>query len=537
MSYIPLRQIGSGGIVSDQNPYDLELTQFPSGNNVAFHDGYLGTSLGYTLETDQTIVGDDGGTPTYTSKELTGVKGWVAGGDSTLIVGAINRLYRWDGSNFDDVTREDAQNNKTLYTNSPRWQMEQMGLGMLANNGANVPQYMEPDYSCFENLPNFPSTTTTQCIKPYRSFLVMLGYEEGGNSYPYTVRWSDAYDPRGYPSSYSITDTTTLGGENVLSGNNGELVDQLTLNNAQIIYAERGVYAMDYVGAPFVFTFRDVFNDDGIINRGAVASFFNQHLVVGNNDIYIHDGNQKKSVADRKVRRTFFNSIADTRSIYCQTVTDRSEVWICYADSDAPDTTSANRALVYNWTQDSFTFIDLPNIRQLTVSEVIDPSGGWDDAEADETDWNNSSLYWSNASRTTEADALKVFGVDTENSKIYLMSNSHGANGSSINSFIESRKIDLDAVLGKATNNIKQIKGVLPQIRGSGVVNVSLGISESPQDAVTWHSTVGYNIDTDHMIDFRSSGRFFAIRFQSNSNADHWQLTGLDIDVEEVASR
>jgi len=532
MTYIPLRQIGSGGIVSDQNPYDLELTQFPDGNNVAFHDGYLGTTLGYTLETDQTVVGDDNGTPTYTSKQLTGIKGWMADGDSTLIVGSLNKLYRWDGSTFDDVTRTASD-----YTNSPKWQVEQMGLGMLANNGANVPQYMEPDYTNFVDLPSFPSAITTQCIKPYRSFLVMLGYEEGGNSYPYTVRWSDAYDPRGYPASYSITDTTTLGGENVLSGNNGQLVDQLTLNNAQIIYAERGVFAMDYVGAPFVFTFRDVFNDDGIINRGAVASFFNQHLVVGNNDIYVHDGNQKRSIVDRKVRRTFFNAVADTRSIYCQTVTDRSEVWICYADSDAPDRTSANRALVYNWTQDSFTFIDLPSIRQLTVSEVIDPSGGWDDAYTEDIRWDESSLYWSNASRTTEADSLQVFGVDTENSKIYLMNNSHGADGSTINSYVESTKIDLDVVLGKATNNIKQIKGIMPQIRGAGVVNVSLGVSDAPQDPVTWQSTVGYNIDTDHKIDFRSCGRYFAIRVQSNSNTDHWQLTGLDIDVEEVASR
>ncbi|MDB2699889.1 hypothetical protein N9Y51_04580, partial [Alphaproteobacteria bacterium] len=75
MTYVPLRQIGSGGIVSDQNPYDLELTQFPDGNNVAFHDGYLGTALGYTLETDQNAVGS-----------LTGVKGWMAGGNSTLVV-------------------------------------------------------------------------------------------------------------------------------------------------------------------------------------------------------------------------------------------------------------------------------------------------------------------------------------------------------------------------------------------------------------------------------------------------------------------
>lgn len=522
MTYVPLRQIGSGGIVSDQNPYDLELTQFPDGNNVAFHDGYLGTTLGYTLETDQTAVGS-----------LTGVKGWMAGGNSTLVVGGQNSLYRWDGTTFSDVTREDGSGNKVSYTNSPRWQSEQVGVGMLCNNGADTPQYMDPSDTEFQNLPNFPSITT-KCIKPYRSFLIMLGYYTANDEYPYTVRWSDAYDPTGYPASYDIADTTTLAGENVLSGNSGELIDQLTLNNAQIIYAERGVFAMDYVGAPFVFSFREVFNDDGIINRGAVASFFNQHLVVGHNDIYVHDGNQKKSIVDKKVRRTFFNAIADTRSVYCQTVTDRSEVWICYADADAPDSQSANRALVYNWSQDAFTFIDLPNLRELTLSEVIDPSGSWSTVGGT---YAESSAYWSNVSQDVEADSLKIFGVDTENSSVFQMSNSRGASGSNINSYLESTKIDLDVVLGKATNNIKQINGIMPQVRGQGIISVSLGVSESPTDSVSWQSTVSYNIDSDHKIDFRSSGRYFAIRFESTSNTDHWQLTGLDIDVAEVASR
>ena len=131
----------------------------------------------------------------------------------------------------------------------------------------------------------------------------MAGYESGSTKHPYTVRWSDEYEPTGVPQDYNIGSTTNLAGENVLSGNNGALVDQLTLNNSQIIYAERGVFAMDFIGAPLVFSFRELFSDDGILNRGAVASFPNGHLVVGNNDIYVHDGNQKQSIVDKRVRK------------------------------------------------------------------------------------------------------------------------------------------------------------------------------------------------------------------------------------------
>jgi hypothetical protein len=518
MAYIPLRQIGSGGLVTDQDPYDLELTQFPSGNNVSFHEGRLGKSLGHSEKTTTPVA------PTH-------VQGWLYAGSNTLVIGSLQKLYRFDGSTMSNVTKT---SDSTNYSNSPRWQSEQLGVAMMFNNGAQAPQYMLPNGTRFADLPAWPSGVITSNIKPYKSFLIMAGYEQGSNKYPYTVRWSDAYDPTSVPTDYNIASTTNLAGENVLSGNNGELVDQLTLNNTQIIYAERGVFAMDFVGAPFVFSFREVFADDGIINRGAVASFFNKHLVVGHNDIYIHDGNQKRSIVDKRVRQTFFNAVADTRSVYCQTINDRSEVMICYADSDAADSQTANRALVYNWAQDAFTFIDLPNLRALAVSEALNPEGGWDDAAGT---WGQSSDFWSNASLTTEASSLTIFGAGYQASRIYELNKTHGAAGNAVNSFVEATKIDLDSVIQKATNNIKQINGIMPQIEGQGSVNISVGVSNSPQDGVAWQSTTQYNIETDHKIDVRASGRYFALRIESQSASDYWRVTGLDIDINEVASR
>lgn len=518
MPYIPLRKIGSGGIVTDQNPYDLELTQFPSGNNVSFHQGRIGKSLGYTQSQALSFA------PTH-------VAGWMYEGNNTIVIGSLNKLYRYNGASVTDVTKT---SDATTYSNSPRWQSEQLGTDMMFNNGSETPQYMTPNGSRFADLPAWPSGLITPCVKPYRSFLIMAGYEQGSNKYPYTVRWSDAYDPTSVPSDYSISSTTNLAGENVLSGNNGVLVDQLTLNNSQMIYAETGVFAMDFVGAPFVFSFREVFSDDGIINRGAVASFFNSHLVVGKNDIYVHDGSQKRSIVDNRVRKQFYSAIADTRSIYCQTVNDRSEVWICYADGDAADSQSANRALVYNWAQDAFTFIDLPNTRALSIAQKLDTSGNWGSTGAT---WDSVTDYWSSASQDTEANTLRVFSIGYSDNALFEMNDSHGAAGAAINSFVEATKIDFDTVLGTSNNTIKQINGILPQIEGQGTVNITVGVSNSPQDGVSWLPTKTYNVESDHKVDVRASGRYFALRVESTSASDYWTLTGLDIDINEVAGR
>tara|TARA_R110002124_G_C8963958_1_gene514311 strand:+ start:1622 stop:3178 length:1557 start_codon:yes stop_codon:yes gene_type:complete len=518
VAFVPLRKIGSGGIVTDQDPYDLELTQFPDGNNVQFHEGRIGKALGHSIANSLSFA------PTH-------AHGWRYAGNNTLIIGSLNKLYRYNGTATTDVTKT---SDATTYSNSPRWQSEQLGLAMMLNNGSQTPQYMYPTGTRFADLPNWPSTVTSSCIKPYRSFLIMAGYDTSSTTHPYTVRWSDEYNPTSVPGDYDITSTTNLAGENVLTGNNGALVDQMSLNNSQIIYAESGVFAMDFIGAPFVFSFREVFSDDGIINRGAVAAFFNKHLVVGNNDIYVHDGNQKESIVDKRVRRTFFNSVQDTRSVFCHTIEDKSEVWICYADEDADNILSANRALVYNWSQNAFTFIDLPNVRALASSDVLDTSGGWD---ANNLTWANSNEYWSTSSLNTTNKGVGVYAVGSENNKLYQMNNTHGAAGQPLNAFLEATKIDLDTVLGKANNAIKQLVGIMPQIEGQGAVSISIGVSDSPQGGVQWKTPVIYNIESDHKIDVRTSGRYFALRIESNHVEDFWRLTGLDIDVSEVAGR
>tara|TARA_B110000879_G_scaffold24442_1_gene32492 strand:+ start:668 stop:2227 length:1560 start_codon:yes stop_codon:yes gene_type:complete len=519
MAYIPLRNIGAGGIVTDQDPYDLELTQFPVGDNVSFHEGRIGKSLGHSERIS-------------TSYAPTHIQGWMAQTTNTVIVGTLNKIYRFNGTTLTNVSKT---SDTFDYTNSPRWQSAQLGTAVMMNNGSDVPQFMQPDATRFLDLTAWPSGVKTQCLKPYKSFLVMAGYEATSTKHPFTVRWSDEYEPTGVPTDYSISSTTNLAGENTLSGNNGDLIDQLTLNNSQIIYAERGVFAMDFIGAPFVFSFREVFSDDGIINRGACAEFMGKHLVVGHNDIYVHDGNQKQSIAEKRVRRTFFNAITDTRSIYCQTINDRSEIWICYSDVNASDSQSANRALVYNWVQNAFTFIDLPDLRALSISEKMGVTfGNWNNAVGT---WDNTTAYWSNISQSTEANALKLFGAGYSASKVYTMNDTHAAAGTPILATLEATKIDLDQVIGKATNTIKKINGILPQIDGQGTVEISVGSSMSPQDGVTWGDPQTYNIESDYKIDVRSSGRYLALKVESNSASDYWQLTGLDIDISEVAAR
>jgi hypothetical protein len=117
------------------------------------------------------------------------------------------------------------------------------------------------------------------------------------------------------------------------------------------------------------------------------------------------------------------------------------------------------------------------------------------------------------------------------------MNDTNGLSGAAMSAYLEATKIDLDQVLGKSTRNIKQLNGIMPQMEGTGTVRVQVGISDAPQDGIRWQVDKTFNVESDHKIDFRTSGRYFALRIESSSASDYWRLTGLDIDVQEVAGR
>lgn len=525
MAKFPLRNIGAGGLVPDQQPYDVELTQFAAGNNVQFTSGRIGKSLGYTQVSSLAFQ------PTH-------VAAWIVAGNDSVVLGSNDRLYRFNGAAVTDVT---ASAYTTGYSNSPRWQTAQTGTNFIANNGSDIPQYMTPDGIRFANLPNWPTALRTESLRPYQSFLVMTGYSDGATDYPYTVRWSDEFDPTSVPGSYDITSTTNLAGENILGGRYGKLVDSLPLGGTNVIYAERGAYAMTFIGAPLVFGFRELFDDGGLLNPGAVCVFENRHFVVGRDDIYVHDGSAKQSIVDKRVKESFYGALADTRSVFVMADPVRTEIWVGFADKNAADKQTANRAYVWNWVNNAWTIRDLANVRQMAIGPGI---GGGGTGEGTGATWDSLDLAWDGWSATwnelgadTEARSTRIFGAGHGASALYAHNETFAANGATYTAFLESSKIDLDQVMQRPTENVLQIKRIVPQINGVGTVKFKIGSSNSPLAPVQWKTEKLYAVETDYKIDTRVTGRYLAIRIEDTSATGYWQISGLDLEIEEVAER
>ena len=66
---------------------------------------------------------------------------------------------------------------------------------------------------------------------------------------------------------------------------------------------------MEFVGGTFLFNFRKLFGDEGVINANCVVEVDGRHYVFGQNEIYVTDGTSRKSISDERVRQFVYGGM------------------------------------------------------------------------------------------------------------------------------------------------------------------------------------------------------------------------------------
>ena len=64
---------------------------------------------------------------------------------------------------------------------------------------------------------------------------------------------------------------------------------------------------------------------------------------------------------------------------------------------------------------------------------------------------------------------------------------------------------------------------------GEGTVNVYVGTEQQQGSGIAWSQPQAFNVDSDYKVNFRQSGRYIGVRFESASD-DAWSLTGYTIE-------
>ena len=520
---VPIEQLGSVGLITDVPPYQLPPAGWSRGSNIRFDDTAVKKSPGYK-EVMATCPFPPKYLETYQEYDSRGYY-WIAFGDTDVAV--------WSGGVWTDVTPTTGLSGDTFR----QWQTTKLGAILIATNGVDKPIYwplgddeLARSTNKFKTLVNWPEEyLSCQTIEGFKSFVVAGSLMRDDRvRLNRTVIWSDMTNQYTPPNSWDPLDPDGDAGEYELLETEGPVVHIQNLRESCMIYKTDSVYNMSFVGAPFMFSFKVMNPDVGIMCKNACTDFPGGHWFVGNDDCYVNNGQQIQPMLTQKVRREMFESIDGDAFLrtFCVTNLGNTEIWTCYPTVGSQ---FCNRAIVWNYVNNTFSFRDLPDLSHIKYGVSVVPEGiTWDEQTLT---WDETTEKWGTGSYDNVVEHL-VF-AEPDNTKIYRDESSNTENGDMMYSWVERTGIDLGD-----PSSVKHVRAVWPKLTtsGTGTVKVSTGFQMNPDQPVTWDSVVQYNPDTMSKISVRTTGKLFAIKVETEADLD-WNLSSVEYEIAPAGRR
>jgi len=162
---------------------------------------------------------------------------------------------------------------------------------------------------------------------------------------PLMVRWSDQ-------ESYStwLPAVTNQAGSYRLS-QGSQIVTAIQTRQEILVLTDSAVYSMQFIGAPYVFSFQQMGSNISVISQNAISTSNNITYWMGIDKFYVYSG--KIDTLDCTLRRDIFNNFNfDQSAQVCSGVNEGfNEIWWFYpsANSTVPD-----KYVIYNYVEQTW---------------------------------------------------------------------------------------------------------------------------------------------------------------------------------------
>lgn len=225
------------------------------------------------------------------------------------------------------------------------WDFAQFNDFVFATSIANNPQYLtdiDSDTS-WSDLTGSPPKA--RYCERFADFL-MLGYIDG---FPNRIQWSGFNNPGG---SWTA-DRLTQAGYADLDPRAGA-VAALVGGRYPMVFQERGISLVQYVGPPTVWRVSLVSEDRGCIAPRSVATIGSQTFFLSQDGFYMTNGSEFVPIGSQRVNQWFFDNADNAYLSWTQAAVDwqtRCVIWAFRsAGSSLPD-----KMLIYSWEQNRFS--------------------------------------------------------------------------------------------------------------------------------------------------------------------------------------
>lgn len=251
----------------------------------------------------------------------------------------------------------------TNYTTNAadRFRFTQFGDVIIAtNNSQRLQSWVLDSSTAFHNLSD--DAPIAKYITVVRDFVVCANVKESGNQLQYRVQWSGLNDETTWTSSQA----TQSDYQDIPDG--GQIVG-IRGGEFGVIFLERAIYRMSYIGTPFVFQFDNISRNKGCVASGSLAQYQGITFFLSDDGFYLCDGQNVQAIGAEKIDRWFFTnaSEADFDSLSAAVDPIRKLVIWNFKGIDG------NRYLIiYNFATKKWTYADAGSdyIGEATTSEV-----------------------------------------------------------------------------------------------------------------------------------------------------------------------
>ena len=282
-----------------------------------------------------------------------------ADGTVFTFAGYSTKLKKLSGTSWADVS------GATYTTGSDeRWSFTQFGRNIIATNYNDVMQnYLMGTSSVFAALAGTPPKA--RYITTLREFVVVGNTTDGVyGAVPHRVQWS----AQGNSTDW-VPDAATQSDFQDLDATDG-FIKQVVGGEYGVIFQERAITRMTYVGSPLVFQFDKVETDRGTQAPGSVVKVGNLIYYIGTDlKFYVFDGTRSTPIGANKVDQTFADSIDKNYLHRIKGIRDPEKPLIYFfCPANGSYSGSPYVIWVYNYSTNRFSYIDF-SIVSLGIDE------------------------------------------------------------------------------------------------------------------------------------------------------------------------
>jgi len=331
-------------------------------------------------------------------------------------------------------------------------------------------------------------------------------------NYPTTVRWSQAFALTGYPDTWEPTLSNIANEQEVPV--RGPLIDGFFLGGNFYVcsYWDTVVFspiAYQNSTAP-VFGVRLLNQGRGLLNNNCWTNTDSSVYGLDARDIWVFDGSNFTPIGNQRVKDYFFANLNPTYydRVFMVNNTQKYQIEIYY-----PDLTSTgwcNKMLSYRY---DLQIWNAPKTIQNACMGTESPKV--------------VSGAFNLASRTTvyargDSTAQKLIQTAVGNSFI---------NNTAIPCKFERNNMVMSTEKGQVPFSSKiYAHRLLPEIAGSGKIDITVGGANSTAQAATYGQTGTTIIDTDTpwVTTQQNAVRTLSVKVESNDATDHWNMTAMN---------